>query len=161
MIKLWWIYIYIFLYTHIHIYAHIHMFTCIYICMCVCVCSVVQLCLTLQSHDCSSPGSSVHGITQARILEVRRSLRVSRGHILAPSPFKKRSACKVLQKWRQSQARLTKEQRWGSALLSRNHSLEEEFERAKAAVEVAFWFIFSVSCFWEWNSKKSNKIYMK
>ena len=33
------------------------------------------------------------------------------------------------------QARLTKEQRWGSALLSRNHSLEEEFERAKAAVE--------------------------
>lgn len=34
------------------------------------------------------------------------------------------------------QARLTKEHRWGSALLSRNHSLEEEFERAKAAVEV-------------------------
>uniref|UniRef100_A0A8C0NPI4 PEX5-related protein n=2 Tax=Canis lupus familiaris TaxID=9615 RepID=A0A8C0NPI4_CANLF len=34
-----------------------------------------------------------------------------------------------------AQARLTKEQRWGSALLSRNHSLEEEFERAKAAVE--------------------------
>nr|XP_020452477.1 PEX5-related protein isoform X2 [Monopterus albus] len=34
-----------------------------------------------------------------------------------------------------SQARLTKEQRWGSALLSRHQSLEEEFERAKAAVE--------------------------
>ncbi|XP_021562210.1 PEX5-related protein-like [Carlito syrichta] len=34
-----------------------------------------------------------------------------------------------------TQARLTKEHRWGSALLSRNHSLEEEFERAKAAVE--------------------------
>ncbi|CAH6789205.1 Pex5l [Phodopus roborovskii] len=34
-----------------------------------------------------------------------------------------------------AQARLTKEHRWGSALLSRNHSLEEEFERAKAAVE--------------------------
>ncbi|KAM6921310.1 PEX5-related protein isoform 3-T3 [Xenentodon cancila] len=32
-------------------------------------------------------------------------------------------------------ARLTKEQRWGSALLSRHQSLEEEFERAKAAVE--------------------------
>uniref|UniRef100_A0A3Q2FUU0 Peroxisomal biogenesis factor 5-like a n=1 Tax=Cyprinodon variegatus TaxID=28743 RepID=A0A3Q2FUU0_CYPVA len=32
-------------------------------------------------------------------------------------------------------ARLTKEQRLGSALLSRHQSLEEEFERAKAAVE--------------------------
>ena len=59
------------------------------------------------------------------------------------------------------QARLTKEQRWGSALLSRNHSLEEEFERAKAAVEVAFWFIFSVSCFWEWNSKSQTKRHKK
>ncbi|XP_038318829.1 PEX5-related protein isoform X20 [Canis lupus familiaris] len=38
-----------------------------------------------------------------------------------------------------AQARLTKEQRWGSALLSRNHSLEEEFERAKAAVELYFY----------------------
>lgn len=35
------------------------------------------------------------------------------------------------------QARLSKEQRWGSALLSRHQSLEEEFERAKAAVEVS------------------------
>lgn len=46
------------------------------------------------------------------------------------------------------QARLTKDQRWGSALLSRNHSLEEEFERAKAAVEVIFFiivFLFPVS----------------
>ena len=36
----------------------------------ICVCSVTQLCLTLwNSMDCSLPGSSVHGIFQARILE--------------------------------------------------------------------------------------------
>ena len=35
-----------------------------------CCCSVVQLCLTLcDPMDCSPPGSSVHGILQARILE--------------------------------------------------------------------------------------------
>ena len=38
---------------------------------CVCVCVLVaQLCLTLHNPiDCSTPGSSVHGILQARILE--------------------------------------------------------------------------------------------
>ena len=38
--------------------------------VCTCVCSVTQLCLTLcDPVDCSPPGSSVHGILQARILE--------------------------------------------------------------------------------------------
>ena len=38
--------------------------------MCVCVYSVTQLCITLcDSMNCSLPGSSLHGIFQARILE--------------------------------------------------------------------------------------------
>ena len=38
--------------------------------VCVCVCAVDQSCLSLcDSVDCSPPGSSVHGIFQARILE--------------------------------------------------------------------------------------------
>ena len=44
------------------------MCVCVYVC--VCVHSVIQLCLTLcDPRDCSPPGSSVHGISQARILE--------------------------------------------------------------------------------------------
>ena len=41
------------------------------VCVCVCVCVLVaQLCLSLCSPmDCTPPGSSVHGILQARILE--------------------------------------------------------------------------------------------
>ena len=40
------------------------------VCVCVCVCVVTQLCLTLCGPvDCSTPGSSVRGILQARILE--------------------------------------------------------------------------------------------
>ena len=39
-------------------------------CVCVCVCVHAQLCPTLcNPMDCSLPGSSVHGIFQARILE--------------------------------------------------------------------------------------------
>ena len=37
---------------------------------CVCVCSVAQICLTLCDFmDCSLPGSSVHGIFSAAIVE--------------------------------------------------------------------------------------------
>ena len=46
------------------------------LCVCVCVCVCVCESLVTQSHltlcdlmDCSPPGSSVHGILQARILE--------------------------------------------------------------------------------------------
>ena len=41
-----------------------------YIRPCVCVCSVTKLCLTpLNPMDCSPLGSSMHGISQAKILE--------------------------------------------------------------------------------------------
>ena len=40
------------------------------VCVCVCACSVTQLCTTLcDSIDCSPPVSSVHRISQAKILE--------------------------------------------------------------------------------------------
>ena len=40
------------------------------VCVCVCVCMHAQSCPTLcDSIDCSPPGSSVHGIFQARVLE--------------------------------------------------------------------------------------------
>ena len=50
---------------------------CVCVCVCVCVCECVWVCvLVAQLHltlcnpmDCSPPGSSVHGILQARILE--------------------------------------------------------------------------------------------
>ena len=48
---------------------HLCVCVCVYVCVYVCVHSL-QLCLTLCSHmGCSPPGSSVHGILQARILE--------------------------------------------------------------------------------------------
>ena len=41
---------------------------CVFVCVCVCVCA--QSCLTLcDLLECSLPGSSVHGILQARMLE--------------------------------------------------------------------------------------------
>ena len=41
---------------------------CVCVCVCVCVCG--QSCLTLSDPmNCSQPGSSVHGMSQARILE--------------------------------------------------------------------------------------------
>jgi len=44
----------------------------VYVCVCVCVCAHVcaQSCPTLcDTTDCSLPGSSVHGMSQVRILE--------------------------------------------------------------------------------------------
>ena len=44
------------------------LFLCV--CVCVCLCLVTQLCPILcDPMDCSPPGSSLHGILQARILE--------------------------------------------------------------------------------------------
>ena len=45
---------------YIYVYKYTHM----------CVCSITQSCLTLYDpKDCSPPGSSAHGILQARMLE--------------------------------------------------------------------------------------------
>ena len=50
-----------------------------YLCVCLCRCQVAQLCLILcNPMDCSPPGSSVHGIFQARILK-RVAIASSRG----------------------------------------------------------------------------------
>ena len=43
---------------------------CVCVCVCVCMCVRTQSCLTLcDSVDCNPPGSSVHRISQERILE--------------------------------------------------------------------------------------------
>ena len=49
---------------------------CVYVCVCVCVCVCVYTLMHAQSYpnvcnhiDCRPPGSSVHGISPARILE--------------------------------------------------------------------------------------------
>ena len=52
---------------------------CVCLCVCVCACSITQSCLTLCGPmDCSLPGSSVHGVFQARILE-QLAISYSRG----------------------------------------------------------------------------------
>ena len=51
-------------------YRHSVWHMCIRVRVCVCVCVCAQSCLTLwDPMGCSLPGSSVHGISQARILE--------------------------------------------------------------------------------------------
>ena len=56
-------YVCVYIYTHTHTHTH----TYIYTGLCA---PLLQLCLTLwDPMDCSPPGSSVHGILQARILE--------------------------------------------------------------------------------------------
>ena len=53
---------------------------------CTCVCSVAQSCPTLgDSMDCSLPGSSVHGIFQARTLE-QVAISYSRGSSQGSNP---------------------------------------------------------------------------
>ena len=63
------------LFIYIHVYLAAPELSCsrqdlpMFVAAC-CCCLVAQLCLTLcDLIDCSSPGSSVHGILQARILE--------------------------------------------------------------------------------------------
>ena len=55
------------------IYIHVYIHTCVCVCVCVFVGAgglVAKSCLTFcDPMDCSPPGSSVHGILQARILE--------------------------------------------------------------------------------------------
>ena len=51
-------------------YVAFRVCVCVFACVHVCVCACAQSCLTLfNPKDCSPPGSSVHGILQARILE--------------------------------------------------------------------------------------------
>ena len=46
---------------------------CVCVCVCVCVCAHARMCSvvsnSLRPHGCSLPGSAVHGIFQARVLE--------------------------------------------------------------------------------------------
>ena len=66
----------------VHVWVCVYVYECVYMCVCtycntdICTSQrkseseVTQLCLTLcNPMDCSLPGSSIHGIFQARILE--------------------------------------------------------------------------------------------
>ena len=58
--------------THTNIYTHTHIciHVCVYIYIFCCCCLVTKMCSTLcNPMDCSLPGSSVYGISQASILE--------------------------------------------------------------------------------------------
>ena len=58
-----------FLNNCVNTYTYIHIHMCVCVCV-VCSCSVAQSYLTLcNTMDCSPPGSSVHEISQTRILE--------------------------------------------------------------------------------------------
>ena len=63
----------ILLHSSLYIFIYVRsVCVCVCVCVCVrvCVCSVAQSCPTLCNFmDCSPPGSSVHGISQPKILE--------------------------------------------------------------------------------------------
>ena len=61
---------------------------CVYVCVCVRLCtkSLQSWSESLQLYDCSPPGSSVHGILQARILEWI-CISFSRGSSQGSNPF--------------------------------------------------------------------------
>ena len=56
------------LYTSKQAIRHIYVYTCVCVCVCVCVRAMLSL-VFCDPMDCKLPGSSVHGILQARTLE--------------------------------------------------------------------------------------------
>ena len=59
------------MYVRMYIYMYIvqHIYVCVYVCVCVCVLVAQSRLILCNPMDCSLPGSSVHGILQARILQ--------------------------------------------------------------------------------------------
>uniref|UniRef100_A0A3P8W4F6 Peroxisomal biosis factor 5 like n=1 Tax=Cynoglossus semilaevis TaxID=244447 RepID=A0A3P8W4F6_CYNSE len=97
----------------------------------------------LSSHSEGQKNSSYRKKTEeTELIQVEVEQSLDKWEELNPNPERNGNRKWKLERRRPSKnssneflARLTKEQRWGSALLSRHQSLEEEFERAKAAVE--------------------------